>query len=350
MLRLCVDSRDTLRDPRGIGRYVREVLRRFAASDEIDLQLLTGAALPLSLRKSYRTALGSNRFTLKRSSVQRCDVSWHPWNGIFFQKTAPAVATVHDVVPFAYPDPDSRKRSSQQAPFLRAARASALLTDSKFSAGEIAKHLGVPAFRITVVSLGVDRAFTPGAASPPPMLRGARYVLALATAEPHKNLATLLDAFGRAELPSDVVLAVRGGLRESSRRVVALDALDEEALRGLYRGALFVAIPSLYEGFGLPALEAMACGAPVLASRAGALPEVCGEAAAYVDDPTSVDAWARAIAELVRSERRRDELRARGVLRATSFTWDATAAATLSVLRACAQEGAERAIASAARS
>jgi len=88
----------------------------------------------------------------------------------------------------------------------------------------------------------------------------------------------------------------------------------------------------------------------VLASRAGALPEVCGEAAAYVDDPTSVDAWARAIAELVRSERRRDELRARGVLRATSFTWDATAAATLSVLRACAQEGAERAIASAARS
>jgi len=350
MLRLCVDSRDTLRDPRGIGRYVREVLRRFAASGEIDLQLLTGSAFPLGLRKRYRSLLGTNRFTLKRSAAQSCDASWHPWNGIFFRKISRAVVTVHDVVPFAYPDPDARRRASQQAPFLRAARAAALLTDSRFSAGEIAKHLGVPAFRITVVPLGVDGAFTPGTPQPPPSLRGVRYVLALATAEPHKNLATLLDAFSRADLPSDVVLAVRGGLRESSRRIIALDALDEESLRGLYRGALFVAIPSLYEGFGLPALEAMACGAPVLASRAAALPEVCGEAAAYVDDPTSAEAWGRGLTEFARSDRRRDEMRTRGLLRATSFTWDATAAATLSVLRACAQEDAVRATATAARS
>ena len=349
MLRLCVDSRDTLRDPRGIGRYVREVLRRFAAMDDVNLQLLTGSAFPLVMRKPYRTLLEGGRFTLRRSMPRAADVSWHPWNGIFFEGSAPAAVTVHDVVPFAYPDPDARKRASQQAPFLRARGALAVLTDSRFSAGEIETHLGIPARRINVVPLGVDGTFSPGPPAPPPSLRGLRYILVLATTEPHKNLATLLEGFSSADLPDDVVLAVRGGASKSTQRIVALDALDEEGLRGLYRGALVVAMPSVYEGFGLPALEAMACGAPVLASRAGALPEVCGEAAAYVDEPRSSSAWAVALTELVRDERRRDELCARGMLRAASFTWDATASATLSVLRACAREGATRETASVAR-
>jgi glycosyltransferase involved in cell wall biosynthesis len=348
MLRLCADSRDTLRDRRGIGRYVRELLRRFAAAEDVELTLVVDTPLPVLQTAGYRATLGSRRFRLVKR-VGDADVFWHPLNGTFCETSLPAVATIHDVVPFAYPHPDPRKRRSQQHPFLRSARAHAVITDSRFSASEIARHLGVAEERITVIPLGVDEAFRPGPASPPAVLQGRRYILAVATLEPHKNLATLLTGFGRARFDADVVLAVRGALPSSIDRVVSLEAMDDAALPALYRGALFVAAPGLYEGFGLPALEAMACGTPVLAARAGALPEVCADAAAYVDAPQSPDAWSAALGRLAGDERRRIELRTLGIARAAPFTWDRTAELTLRVLRACARAGRDFAPATGTR-
>jgi glycosyltransferase involved in cell wall biosynthesis len=129
-----------------------------------------------------------------------------------------------------------------------------------------------------------------------------------------------------------------------------LGPADEMTLVDLYRGALFLAAPGLYEGFGLPLLEAMACGTPVLASRAGSYPEVCGEAAAYVDEPEDPLAWAAAIASLHDDPERRSALREEGLRRASAFTWERTAASTLDVLRAHARPGEAAANASAARS
>jgi glycosyltransferase involved in cell wall biosynthesis len=329
---------------------VREILRRFAAVDDVALTLIVDAPIPLLVRSRFRALLAADRFAIARRVPSSCDLVWHPWNGTFLSYSQPAVATIHDTVPFAYPDPDARRRSSQQEPFLRSARSAAVLTDSAFGAREIERRLGVPRERIAVIPLGVEPEFSPGEARAPAALAGRPYVLTIGTDEPHKNAATLADGFIRGLADLGLSLAGVGMSLPAHPACIRLPALDEAALIALYRGAHLVAVPGLYEGFGLPALEAMACGAPVLAARAGALPEVCDHAAAYVDAPADPAAWAAALVALSGDPGYREILRVRGLARAAQFSWDDTARETLSVLRALAPADAARADANAARS
>lgn len=329
---VAVDAHNLARDERGIGRYARAVLVRALPDPQFRWTLVVRDLFPK--RGAIARALDGAQAAVARSVPSDADVVWFPWNGTFLRTDVPSVATVHDAAPFAYPHPEPRIRTREQTPFLvTASTARRILVQSAFTAGEVERRLGVPAERIVVTPLGVDAAFAPGPSAPPAPLAGKRYVLHVGAHDERKNTATLIEAHRRAFYAGDVALAFTRRPPQVPPGGVVVEARDDAALTALYRGATLVAMPSPYEGFGLPMLEAMASGTPVLAARAGALPEVGGDAAAYVDDAFDADAWAVALRALVAGEATRTALRARGLARAATFTWERCTAQTLSVLR-----------------
>jgi glycosyltransferase involved in cell wall biosynthesis len=236
------------------------------------------------------------------------------------------VVYVHDLAPLREPDWFGRAYGAWHRFALgRLANAARmLLVPSAFVRGELGDLLGVAAERIRVAPPGVDRRFAPGAGPPPP---GADppYVLALGTPSVRKNLA-LLDRISPALEAEGLQVVVAGStrryLRDEASSVRRLGFVPDERLPGLYAGAAALAMPSLYEGFGIPCVEAMACGTPVVASDRAALPEACG-GAALLADPEDPDAFAEALLRAAGPERER--LRAAGLERVRGLTWERTA-------------------------
>lgn len=347
-LRLTVDARVIAEDRRGIGRYARAVLRRLAARDDVELTLLARGPFPQRFHGAYARAIGSARFRVRSRVAHDAAVVWHPANGTFFFSRRPSVATIHDAVPFRYPSGDARKRAHDQTPFLRSAQtASRIVAVSHFGAQEVQRYLDVAAERIVTIPHGVDSSFSPGTAEPlPKALRGARYVLFVGDpiGEPRKNFALLYEAYRRAWPDRDgPFLAIAGKAAPQLPGVVHAgnfgDDLDTDSnarLRAVYRGAIALTLPSYHETFGMPMLEAMACGVAVLASRAGSLEEVGGEAALYLP-PDDADAWANALRTIDGDDAMRDALRDKGIARARSFSWDESAERHLSLFRSIAQ-------------
>ena len=220
-----------------------------------------------------------------------------------------------------------------------AQRGHGLLTASAFSQGRLAPRLGVPASRIGLLAGGSDHldGVTADAGVLAQLgLEGKRYLLAVGSANPNKNLSALVQAFGRLPAQADLRLVIvgagspgvfAGAAILDAPGVVRAGAVDDAELKALYQRAAALVFPSLYEGFGLPPLEAMACGCPVAASRAASIPEVCGDAALYFD-PGSVDDIAGALRRLLADAPLRDALRRAGTVRAAAYRWD-TAAGTL---------------------
>jgi glycosyltransferase involved in cell wall biosynthesis len=269
---------------------------------------------------------------------RRADVVWHPWNGTFFSARVPAVVTFHDAVPFRFPADDPRKRRNEQEPWLRsAASASAFIANSHFTVTEVERFLGVAAARQTVTYLAVE----PDVFAPQGDLTilpdGRPYILFAGAAEPRKNLATLLEAHALAFPDDAVALVVAGAAPPPGARVRALGAIEPGELARWYRGARAVAVPSCYEGFGFPLLEAMACGTPAIASRATSLVEVGGDGCVWIDDPLDAPAWAAALRKTVADVWLRPQLRAAGIAQAARFSWDRCAEETLMVLRRAAE-------------
>lgn len=249
----------------------------------------------------------------------------------------------------------SRKLFGQRRSFLRtkraALRASRVVTISEHSAVDLVELYGVPHERIAIVSPAVSPEFSLVADAGAIAAVKARYgihreafVLSGGGAEPRKNIAMLVEAFGRApRLRTAMNLVVVGGMdhgADAIREAVGRTGLESavvfpghvplDDLRALYTGCALFAFPSLYEGFGMPPLEAMACGAPVVCSNASSLPEAVGDAALLVD-PRDPEAWAKAMMRVVDDAALREDLRRRGALRAKAFSWEQSARDLLKV-------------------
>jgi glycosyltransferase involved in cell wall biosynthesis len=241
------------------------------------------------------------------------------------------VVVIHDLAPFREPSWHGRAyRAWHRALVPRLARGARLaIAPSEFVREELMERFGLPAERVRAVAPGVDPAFTnPG--DPAPLLRRLGltrpYVLAVGTEGPRKNLA-LLDAIAPGLMNDGIEVVIAGSGRPylpasrsgSGRR---LGYVDDADLPALYAGAAAFAMPSLYEGFGLPCVEAMAAGTPVVAADRAALPEACG-GAALLADPDDPDAFAAALLSAAGSDRER--LVAAGRERAAGLTWARTA-------------------------
>jgi glycosyltransferase involved in cell wall biosynthesis len=220
-----------------------------------------------------------------------------------------------------------------------------VLTDSAFSAAELQRHVGLPAERLRIVHCGADHwsRVTPDDAVLARLgLAPGSYVLGVASENPNKNLTRLVDAFASLG-PSSVRLVLVGGrnarvFAEGGRPdpdwIVRAGQVSDAELAALYRAAVCFAFPSLYEGFGLPPLEAMRFGCPVLSSRESSLPEICGDAAQYCDG-RDVASIAAGLSALLSDAALRARLIAAGTERITHFRWQQTAAGVLQQIEAC---------------
>jgi glycosyltransferase involved in cell wall biosynthesis len=343
VLHVGVDAWNLPGDHRGIGRYLRSILREWHASfgDRVRVSLIVPEWHTWTVRERYRREVGNVEYPIVSRALHtraRVDVLWFPWNGCsWLHFSRPAVATLHDATSFVIPNYESQTRVI----FRNAAdRCQALITDSTFSARELARELEVPLERFTPIPLGVS--MQPPLASPRIDVRElAPYVLFVGTSEHRKGIVTLLEAMERVQRSDPklrlVIAGARGdGLRgDENVALTELGHVDDATLAALYRGAVVFAFPSRYEGFGLPVLEAMAHGAPVITTNVSAIPEAAGDAAHYIA-PDDADALASAIARIRADKVLATSLRERGLARAASMTWTRAAGATLDVLERAA--------------
>lgn len=356
----------------GIGRYAinltRAMLTEAAASGRgPEFIIFTGPQTSRRVMAEFRGLCDEQYLSAKSSLLRslahiplalrrmRIDV-FHGMDHVgvpFIRKTGRCVVTVHDVIPLVLPGTFTRRHRLVVRTALARVRRQAdlIIVPSQAVRRDVVQHLRVPHDRVAVMPHGCEARFNPAADAASPGATAARYglparyLLAVGTLEPRKNLTTLLRAFARlrdnaaVDASLSLVLAgARGWLDEPVFRTVRSLGLeqavhvpgfiDDDDLPAVYRGAELVVFPSLYEGFGLPLLEAMACGVPVVASNTSALPEVAGGAAMLVD-PLDVEGMADTIAGVLRDEALLERLRAAGVARAAQFTWAAAARKTL---------------------
>jgi glycosyltransferase involved in cell wall biosynthesis len=303
-----VDTSPLVQTRAGTARHVRGLLGALRDRPGLDIELLAfgGAGRASSVMRDalwYPVALRRRARTL---DVLHCTTFRGPTGA-----GVPTVLTVHDLAILRAPEAFPRwHRLYGRAGLRRVLRAAdAIVSVSEFSRAETTELAGVPAERIRVIPHGVDPLFTPDGPR-----AGGDYVLAVGTLEPRKNLARAVEAAREAGVDLRVVGARGWGGVDVDGWV---GEIPDAELAALYRGARCVLYPSLYEGFGLPVLEAMACGTPVVTSVATAMEEVAGGAAILVD-PLDVAAIAQGIHE---AAERRDELVAAGLARAGELTW-----------------------------
>jgi glycosyltransferase involved in cell wall biosynthesis len=263
----------------------------------------------------------------------------------------PAVVTIHDLIHLRFPRffPPGAALYARAVAGVAVRRARLVITDSAHTRTDVVERLGADPARVRVIPLGVSAALAPGAPGEVAAWRRERalpadYLLYVGARKAHKNLALLLEALARIAPAQRPPLVLSGKPWEGGEPLARLAARlrlgtaihfagklrDERALARLYSGAALYVQPALSEGFGLPPLEAMACGTPVLSSNSGALPETVGDAGLLLP-PRDPEAWAGAIVMLLGDPARRATLAQRGLERARGFTWERTARLTLEV-------------------
>ena len=384
-VRVAVDVTSLLDRPTGIGTFAREVLVRLVNDErlevrpfavtwrgrrglaDLDARASASAAIrvppanPTGRRLGWRPPMAARplRALWKRLDgppiewwTGPVDVVWGPNFVVPPSRRAARVVSVHDLTPVRFPELCNRDTLDYPVLVRRAVAGGALVqADSEAVAGEVRRWLDLPADRVVVVPLGVT-AITGGNPARGRQLAGSeRYVLALGTVEPRKDLPTLVRAFDRAAgRRADLGLVVGGpdgwgtsafetAVAEATHRdrIRRLGWVDDTARADLLAGAACLAYPSIYEGFGLPPLEALAAGVPVVTSDLPVLVEVTGDAADHVP-VGDAEALAGALVDLVDlAERppddpRRAERRRRGLARAAGYSWDRCASGLADLL------------------
>ena len=324
-MRVGYDVAPLLLDNAGTARYVRGVLDELQVRDHLEVRELSWGGpgrLTAAVRDVAWYPLGLPLHA-RRLDVLHCTTFRAP-----LKATVPVVVTVHDLAAIRFPELFTAWTRLYARTFLRRVLRSAtrVLAVSEFTKRDVVALAGVDASRVDVAHNAADATvFTPGGA-----VAQGEYVLAVGTLEPRKNLPRLIEATARLGLELRIAGAAGwGGVEVHGAHVRWLGRPSDEALAEQLRGALCLAYPSLWEGFGIPVLEAMLCGAPVVTSRDSAMAEVAGDAAELVD-PHDVDAIA---AGIERALARRAELRAAGFERAQAFGWAATAEAVVDCYR-----------------
>ncbi len=356
-MRILVDYRPALRQRTGVGEYIHELIRAFARRGTDEVTLFTSSWKD---RPSHDLSanLGA-RVIDRRIPVSVLNALWHrmgwppvEWLGghadvvhaahplLIPTRSAAQVVTIHDL--FFLTDPSASgaeiQRDYPRLAGRHARRADAIVTSSDYGKRQLTERLAASPERVHVVPPGAPAWRTLGRAPNRPI---SGYALFVGTLEPRKNIGTLLDAWARVVTglthPPRLVIAGRatahadGWLRRLTQAPFAHTVehrgyVPDDEREALYAGARVLLLPSLDEGFGLPVLEAMSAGVPVIASGRGAIPEVSGGAAELIE-PTDVDAWAAAISRVLSDDAVATGMATRGLDRARAFTWDRSAAA-----------------------
>jgi len=341
MIRVGVDAWNLPGDHRGIGRYVRALLDEWHRSfaDRIAPVLIVPEWHTWTLGHRYRAEVGGRAYPVRSRRYHgrsKLDVLWFPFNGpSWTQFSLPSVATLHDASTFVLPGFDDASRATFR---LAAERCAQIVTDSEFSKIELMRELHLSERRITAIPLGIG-APPPGEPAELPALAGERFALFVGESDPRKGLDTLRDALTKlAGEGVTIPLVIAGNASASPAGPapgIALGHVDDATLAALYRACTVFVYPSEYEGFGLPVLEAMSYGAPVVASAAAAIPEAGGDAALYVP-PRDADALATALKRVWNDNESAVRMRERGYARVREMSWRRTAERTLEVLESVA--------------
>lgn len=298
----------------------------------------------LSGRCRFTRLLYEQLFLEQRARADGVDLMfWPGYLGPVFPRL-PTVITIHDTQFRDIPEllPWSFRMTYEAIVPVAARRADHLITVSEFSRMQICRHFNVRKFQVTSIPEGTMATASVPTDEDDKQLRelGVRppYLLSISSGAPHKNTGRLLVGFRKAlpELPADIKLVLAGQKGPSDRHVKYLGYVSDSLRDALYRRALVFVFPSLYEGFGLPVLEAMAHRIPVACSEVASLPEVGGDAVSYFD-PLDVDAMTQVIKDLVKNESLRKKRIAAGVCQAARFTWKCCAEKTLDVLEMVAR-------------
>jgi glycosyltransferase involved in cell wall biosynthesis len=363
----------------GIGRYVANLAPAMAAQLEPgetlvilhpragaacfdtcagpQVRLLESAVSPFVLRQQWQIP------RLLRNLLKAKTANAHNNNNMIYHSAyylmpysvrMPTVLTFYDLIPLRYPAYVSRRTRAlfRLTMGMALTVATHILAISAAARQDLIESFHVPPEKVTTTLLAPDPHFQPQSPEEIARVRSrymlpASFLLSVGINKPHKNLVALVEAFdSKPELTAHSTLVFAGPWDERypqakatavqlqlGDRVRFLGPIDDADLPGLYAAATAFVFPSQYEGFGLPVLEAMACGTPVACSNATSLPEVAGDAA-LLFDPAQPDAIAGALARLIDDAALRDDLRIRGLQRASCFTWQAVAARTLAVYRA----------------
>lgn len=370
--RICLDLSPAVHGRAGIGRYARELATALIAEGgEFEWVAFYNAARtatvepPLAGLPRLTTHLSDKPWRLRvllAHLVGRAQDGLFPGVALFHATdhllprlaSVPSVFTLHDLtcrlMPAAHTPLNRWFHLLLMPRFLR--QAEAVIAVSECTRRDAVRLYGLAEGKVHVIYEGVSPHFRPAGVAEVAALRQKyglpeRFILFVGTLEPRKNLGTLLEAYAALRAggaPQRLVVAGRRGWRCGAlfarlrdlgleEEVILPGLVDEGDLPALYTAADLLAFPSLYEGFGLPVLEAMACGTPVVCANTSSLPEVAGEAALLLG-PHDVGAWVRATGRVLADPALRESLRAAGLARARRFTWQAAARRTQQVYRA----------------
>ncbi len=349
LLRIGIDRAATVGQKSGLGWYVE---RLHGALEQLpsDYEWVPITTIKKNLRTPQRILWDQVGLPLVAATKHIDGLFVPAFSAPHFNK--PIVMTTHDIYGVLYPEQFSAAARWYWSKLLPQSmrRAQQLLCISEQTKGDIIEHLRIPEDRLQVIPLAAGDAFrvvddtTWIEARLRELHVNTPFILSVGTREPRKNYERLLEAFAHSSR-GDVTLVIVGkegwrteGITEKIQRyrlhgaVQSIDYCSEEQLVALYNACLFFVMPSLYEGFGLPALEAMSCGAPVVVSQNSSLPEVVGDAG-MLFDPHNVSEIRARMDMLFTDMERRTQMQQRSVERAKEFSWKKTAEATLDVFK-----------------